>query len=164
MLTRLRNSWKRLLHLQSKNWSVFQSIFHFLGMKVVQRGVPKKHSLLQSLLTGVIFIYESRRLLWDDFHVWKLLVWLMTAECFLWMHFRMPLYAELRRAILKKKKIMGVCCPHFIELKITWTGCRTLPHKISVPGKSILLWKTERFWALPTKRLEEELIAEDKEL
>jgi len=38
-----------------------------------------------------------------------------------------------------KKKIMGVCCPHFIELKITWTGCRTLPHKISVPGKSILL-------------------------
>lgn len=108
MLTRLRNSWKRLLHLQSKNWSVFQSIFHFLGMKVVQRGVPKKHSLLQSLLTGVIFIYESRWLLWDDFHVWKLLVWLMTAECFLWMHFRMPLYAELRRAILKKKNHGGL--------------------------------------------------------
>lgn len=103
MLTRLRNSWKRLSHLQSKNlWFFFQSIFHFLGMKDVLRGVPKKHSILQSLLTGVIFIYETYWLQWDDFHVWRLLVWLITAECFLRTHFRMPLYAELRRPMLEK--------------------------------------------------------------
>lgn len=101
MLTRLRNFWKRLLHLQSKNSGFFQSIFHFLGMKDVLRGVPKKHSLLQSLLTGVVFIYETCWLQWDDFHVWRLLVWLITAECFLCTHFRMPLYAELRTPILE---------------------------------------------------------------
>lgn len=35
-----------------------------------------------------------------------------------------------------KKEVIGVWCPHFIELKITWTGCRTLPHTKSVPGKA----------------------------
>lgn len=102
MLTRLRNSWKRFLHLQSKNLGFFQSIFHFLGMKDVLRVVPKKHSFLQSLLTGVIFIYEICWLQRDDFHVWRLLVWLITAECFLCTHFMMSLYAELRRPILEK--------------------------------------------------------------
>lgn len=103
MLTRLRNSWKRFLHLQSKTFGFFfQSIFHFLGMKDVLRRVPKKHSFLQPLLTGVIFIYEICWLQWDDFHVWRLLMWLITAECFLCTHFRMPLYAELRRPVPEK--------------------------------------------------------------
>lgn len=163
MLTRLRNSWKRFLHLQSKNLRVFQSIFHFLGMKVVQRGVPKKHSVLQPLLTGVIFIYETCWLLWDDFHVWKLLVWLITAECFLWTHFRMPLYTELRRWILQKKSHRGLVSTFYrAKNNLDWMQ-NIATHKICA-RKSILLWKTEGFWALPTKRLEEEQITEHEEL
>lgn len=81
--------------------------------------------------------------------------------------FQDALVCRIKETNAKKKikKIVGVWCPHFTELKITWNGCRALPHKISVPVKVFYhekLKASELCGVL--KRLEGELTAEYKEL
>jgi len=64
-----------------------------------------------------------------------------------------------------QKIFVGVWCPHFRKLKITWHSCRELPHKISVPGKAFYSKKLEvsELYGI-LERLEWKLITEYERL